>query len=212
MDPSYLLRGVVYLLRGLVLGFCIAAPVGPIGILCIRRTLAEGRVSGLLSGLGAATADGIYGSIAAFGLTYVSSLLQGHQSWIKLVGGLFLCYLGLKTYLSKVADNPALAQGQGLLGAYASTFFLTLTNPMTIVMFTGVFAGLGIGSATGDYGSASLLVLGVFSGSATWWLVLTVGVSLLRSKFTPRALGWVNNVAGIVILGFGVIMLLSLRS
>jgi threonine/homoserine/homoserine lactone efflux protein len=200
-----------YLLRGLVLGFSIAAPVGPIGILCMRRTLAEGRMSGLLSGLGAATADGIYGSIAAFGLTYVSSLLLGCQAWIKLVGGLFLCYLGLKTFLSKVAENPAYAEGQGLWGAYASTFFLTLTNPMTILSFTAVFAGFGIGSATGDYGSASLLVLGVFGGSATWWLVLSGGVSAMRSKFTPRALGWVNKVAGIVILGFGVIALLSLR-
>jgi threonine/homoserine/homoserine lactone efflux protein len=168
-------------------------------------------MSGLLSGLGAATADGIYGFIAAFGLTFVSSLLLGYQMWIKLVGGLFLCYLGLKTLLSKPAENPACAEGQGLLGAYASTFFLTLTNPMTILSFTAVFAGLGIGNAAGDYGSASLLVLGVFGGSAAWWLVLSGGVSVLRSKFTPSTMGWVNKVAGVVILGFGVIALLSLR-
>jgi threonine/homoserine/homoserine lactone efflux protein len=200
-----------YLLRGLIIGFSIAAPVGPIGVLCIRRTLALGRVSGLLSGLGAATADAIYGFVAGFGLTYVSSLLMGYQMWIRLLGGLFLCCLGLKTCFSKPAENPAWADGQGLWGGYASTFFLTLTNPMTILAFTGVFAGLGIGSATGDYGSATLLVLGVFAGSATWWLILSGGVSVLRSKFSPRTMGWVNNVAGIVILGFGVIALLSLR-
>jgi threonine/homoserine/homoserine lactone efflux protein len=203
MDYSYLLRGVV-------IGFSIAAPVGPIGVLCIRRTLAEGRVSGLLSGLGAATADGMYGVIAAFGLTYVSNILIGYQSSIRLVGGLFLCYLGLKTYFSRPAETPAMAKGEGLRGAYASTLVLTLTNPMTILSFTAVFAGLGIGTATGDYGSAALLVLGVFSGSAAWWLILSGGVSLFRSKFTPRALGWVNKAAGVVILGFGVLAILSL--
>jgi threonine/homoserine/homoserine lactone efflux protein len=203
MDYSYLLRGVV-------IGFSIAAPVGPIGVLCIRRTLAEGRVSGLLSGLGAATADGMYGVIAAFGLTYVSNILIGYQSSIRLVGGLFLCCLGLKTYFSRPAETPAMAKGEGLLGAYVSTLGLTLTNPMTILSFTAVFAGLGIGTATGDYGSAALLVLGVSSGSAAWWLILSGGVSLFRSKFTPRALGWVNRAAGIVILGFGVLAILSL--
>jgi threonine/homoserine/homoserine lactone efflux protein len=199
-----------YLLRGLVIGFSIAAPVGPIGVLCIRRTLAEGRVAGLLSGLGAATADAVYGVIAAFGLTYVSQMLIGYQTWIRLVGGLFLCYLGLRTYFSRPTERAAFAEGEGLIGAYGSTFFLTLTNPMTILAFTGIFAGLGIGSAAGDYGSASLLVIGVFSGSAAWWLILSGGVSIFRSKFTPRALGWVNKAAGIVILGFGVLAVLSL--
>ena len=203
--------GFSYLLRGLIIGFSIAAPVGPIGVLCMRRTLAEGRVSGFVSGLGAATADGVYGVIAAFGLTYVSSILVGYQAWIRLLGGLFLCYLGLRTVLSKPAESPVVAEGDGLFAAYASIFFLTLTNPMTIIAFTGVFAGLGIGSTTGDYGSAVLLVLGVFCGSASWWLLLSGGVSLLRSKFTPRAMGWVNRVAGIVILSFGVVAILSLK-
>jgi threonine/homoserine/homoserine lactone efflux protein len=199
-----------YLLRGLVIGFSIAAPVGPIGVLCIRRTLAEGRVAGLLSGLGAATADGMYGVIAAFGLTYISNILTGHQSWIRLVGGLFLCYLGVRTFFSKPAESADHLRGGSLLRDYASTFFLTLTNPMTIISFAAVFAGLGIGSATGDYTAATLLVLGVFAGSAAWWLILSGGVSLLRSKFTPRTLGWVNKVAGMVILGFGVLAILSL--
>jgi threonine/homoserine/homoserine lactone efflux protein len=200
-----------FLLRGLAIGFSIAAPVGPIGVLCIRRTLAQGRLAGLLSGLGAATADAIYGFIAGFGLTYISNMLVGYQPWIRLIGGLFLCYLGVRTFVSKPVESAVPVRQKGLLRDYASTFFLTLTNPMTIISFAAVFAGLGIGSATGDYRSASLLVLGVFAGSAAWWLILSGGVSLFRSRFSPRALGWVNRGAGIVILGFGVLSLLSLK-
>lgn len=202
-----------FLLRGLVIGFSIAAPVGPIGVLCIRRTLAEGRLAGLLSGLGAATADAVYGFIAGFGLTYVSDMLVGgYQSWIRLVGGLFLCYLGVRTFISRPAESPARTKGEGLIWDYASTFVLTLTNPMTIISFAAVFAGLGVGSATGDYRSATLLVLGVFGGSAAWWLILSGGVSLLRSRFNRQALAWVNKAAGIVILAFGVLALLSLKT
>jgi threonine/homoserine/homoserine lactone efflux protein len=201
---------ISYLLRGLVIGFAIAAPVGPIGVLCIRRTLAEGRAAGLVSGLGAATADAIYGFIAAFGLTYVSSILIGQQQWIRLIGGVFLCYLGLRTFYARPAERPSSSEGIGLVRAYVSTFFLTLTNPMTILSFAAIFAGLGIGSVTGDYSSATLLVLGVFLGSGLWWLLLSGGVSLFRTKLKPRALGWINTISGIVILGFGVTALLSL--
>ena len=201
---------ISYLPRGLVIGFAIAAPVGPIGVLCIRRTLAEGRATGLVSGLGAATADAVYGCIAAFGLTFISGILIGQQGLVRLVGGIFLCYLGLRTLVTAPAEKPSSAEGRGLAGAYASTFFLTLTNPTTILSFAAIFAGLGIGSATGDYVSATLSVLGVFLGSALWWLILSGGVSVFRTKLKPRALGWVNNVSGIIILAFGVTALLSL--
>jgi threonine/homoserine/homoserine lactone efflux protein len=200
-----------FLLRGLIIGFSIAAPVGPIGVLCIRRTLAEGRASGFVSGLGAATADAVYGCIAGFGLTFISSILISQQVWLRLVGGLFLCYLGLRTFLARPAEEAASAKGRGLIGAYASTFFLTLTNPMTILSFAAVFAGLGVGSASGGYGSASLLVLGVFLGSALWWLTLSGGVGLFRTKFRPDWLRWVNRISGVIITGFGLIALLSLR-
>ncbi len=149
-------------LRGLVIGFSIAAPVGPIGVLCIRRTLAEGQLYGLVSGLGAATADALYGCVAAFGLTFVSGFLIGHKLWLSLIGGLFLLYLGIKTLLSTPAENAARAEGKGLFGAYASTFLLTVTNPMTILSFVAIFAALGLGNATGSYASALILVLGVF--------------------------------------------------
>jgi threonine/homoserine/homoserine lactone efflux protein len=199
-----------FLFRGLAIGLSIAAPVGPIGVLCIRRTLAEGRASGLVSGLGAATADGIYGCVAGFGLTFVSSVLIGQQAWIRLIGGAFLCYLGVRTLLARPAGQAAPARGGGLAGAYASTFFLTLTNPMTILSFAAIFAGLGLATGGGSYGSAGILVLGVFLGSALWWLILSGGVSVLRTRFGPRAMQWVNRISGLVITGFGLFALLSL--
>ena len=198
------------LLRGLVIGFSIAAPVGPISVLCIRRTLTEGRASGLVSGLGAATADAIYGCIAGFGLTLISKTLINQQMWIRLIGGAFLCCLGIKTLLARPAEQPASAKGTGFVGAYVSTFFLTLTNPMTILSFAAMFAGLGIVNAGGNYGSAGILVLGVFIGSALWWLILSGGVSLFRARFAPQGLRWLNRISGIVIAGFGLLALLSL--
>ncbi len=137
-------------LRGLTLGLAIAAPVGPVGVLCIRRTLAEGRLAGLVSGLGAATADACYGLVAAFGLTFVSSRLIDWQDAIRLVGGLFLLYLGARTLAAPVADQPAAGLAvqpaqRGLLANYTSTLVVTLTNPMTILAFAAVFAGLGEG-------------------------------------------------------------------
>jgi len=200
-----------FFLRGLIIGFSIAAPVGPIGVLCIRRTLADGRASGLISGLGAATADAIYGSIAGFGLTFISSLLIRQQGWLRLVGGTFLCYLGLKTFFARPAEQPALAKGNDLLSAYASTFFLTLTNPMTILSFAAIFAGLGVGSASGNYFSAGILVLGVFIGSALWWLILSSGVGMIWKKFNSLGLRWINRISGIIITAFGLFVLLSLK-
>jgi threonine/homoserine/homoserine lactone efflux protein len=201
---------ISFFLRGFIIGFSIAAPVGPIGVLCIRRTLAEGRASGFISGLGAASADAIYGCIAGFGLTFISSLLISQQFWFRLVGGAFLCYLGIRTFLARPAGKAALDKGYGLPGAYASTFFLTLTNPMTILSFAAIFAGLGLGSASGNYGFAGLLVLGVFIGSALWWLILSGTVGMVRTKFNPSGLRWLNRISGITITGFGLLAFLSL--
>jgi threonine/homoserine/homoserine lactone efflux protein len=207
MDPSFFLKG-------LVLGFSIALPVGPIGTLCIRRTLAEGRTVGLVTGLGAATADGIYGAIAGFGLTVVSDLLVSQQNWLKLIGGLFLFYLGAKIFLSKPATEAAPVTGKGLLGAYTSTLFLTLTNPTTILSFGLIFSSMGLNTAAAnrDLGSALLLVLGVPIGSGLWWILLSTGVSVFRSRFTPAAMQWVNRLAGVIIVGFGALAIGSLLS
>jgi threonine/homoserine/homoserine lactone efflux protein len=198
------------LLKGLLIGFSIAAPVGPIGVLCIRRTLAQGRAAGLVSGLGAASADAVYGCIAGFGLTFISGLLISQQSWLKLIGGAFLCYLGIRTLLAQPAERAATTSGMGLASAYTSTFFLTLTNPTTILSFVAVFAGLGLASMGGDYAAAAILVLGVFAGSALWWLLLSGGVALLRARFDTRAMRWVNRISGGVITVFGLLALVSL--
>jgi threonine/homoserine/homoserine lactone efflux protein len=199
-----------FLFKGLVIGFSIAAPVGPIGVLCIRRTLAEGRLTGLVSGLGAATADAFYGCVAGFGLTFISGFLVAQQFWLRLIGGAFLCYLGIKTLLSKPAEQAAVMKGRGLTGAYASTFFLTLTNPMTILSFAAIFAGLGLAGTDGNYASAGILVLGVFLGSALWWLVLSGGVGAFRQRFNLQGLQWVNRISGAIIIGFGLFALVSI--
>jgi threonine/homoserine/homoserine lactone efflux protein len=192
-------------LRGLIIGFSIAAPVGPIGILCIRRTLAEGRASGFLSGLGAATADAFYGCVAGFGLTVISAFLADQRFWIQLIGGVFLLALGIKILRAVSSEHAASASGKGLVASYVSTFFLTITNPMTILSFAGIFAALGVADTGGDISAAGLLILGVFTGSAAWWLMLSVGVGLMRERFTSRMLGWTNRLSGIVLVVFGVL-------
>jgi len=199
--------GPALFLRGLAVGFSIAAPVGPIGLLCIRRTLAESRLAGLATGLGAACADAVYGAVAAFGLSWVTRVLVGQQLAIRLAGGAFLVYLGVRTFLKRPAERAAEAGGAGLAGAFASTFFLTLTNPMTILSFVAVFAGLGLGAGSGGGGGAALMVLGVLLGSAAWWLILSGAVARLRSRFDARRLGWVNRLSGALIAGFGVFAL-----
>jgi threonine/homoserine/homoserine lactone efflux protein len=200
-----------FFLRSLLIGFSIAAPVGPIGVLCIRRSLTEGRLVGLVTGLGAATADAFYGSIAAFGLTLVSGFLIGQAGWIRLVGGLFLAYLGIKTLLSKPADRPSQVAGMNLVGAYSSTLLLTLTNPMTILSFAAIFAGLGAGLSGHGYGTAASIVLGVFAGSSCWWLLLSSGASLLRGRLTSNLLSWVNRVSGLIILIFSGVILSGIK-
>ncbi len=186
--------------------------MGPIGVLCIRRTLAEGRIYGLVTGLGAASADAFYGFIAAFGLTFISELLINQKTLLSLVGGLFLIYLGLKTFRARPAEEAAVVESRhGLIGAYVSTLFLTLTNPITILSFVAIFAGAGIAtSVANSYGAAAVMVIGVFMGSAGWWLLLTGGVSLLRGRFNPRTMIWVNWASGAIMMGFGVIALASL--
>jgi threonine/homoserine/homoserine lactone efflux protein len=199
-----------FLISGLIIGFSIAAPVGPIGVLCISRTLAKGRLHGLVSGLGAATADAMYGCVAAFGLTFISSMLVQQQLWLRLFGGVFLCFLGAKTLLAKPSGKSPSEKRIGLLATYGSTFFLTVTNPMTILSFAAIFAGIGLGSSVASYGSATLLVVSVFAGSALWWLILSGTVGLFRKKVTPSVLKWINRVSGAIIMGFGALVLISL--
>lgn len=209
--------------KGLVIGFSIAAPVGPIGVLCIRRTLAGGRLFGFVSGMGAATADSVYGAIAAFGLTALTDLLIAGQVWLRLVGGGFLVFLGIRTFFARpVSESAQASSSETLAGAYCSTFALTITNPLTILSFAAIFAGMGAG---GEGLSAGLVVLGVFCGSGLWWLLLSGSVKWLARRVArrnanpesaesaplpPGLLVWVNRVSGLVILAFGVWVLAGL--
>ncbi len=191
--------------RGLILGFTIAAAVGPISLLCIRRTLAEGRVVGLASGMGVATADATYGAIAAFGLTAITDLLVDWRRALGLIGGAFLLWLAWRTFnaVPGEAAHEVERPRRGLPGAYLSTLALTLTNPMTILSFAALFVGLGI---TGDDAAgAAVLTLGVFAGSAAWWVVLVGVVGALRSRITPIWLRRVNIVSGLLIGAFALV-------
>lgn len=198
--------------KGILVGFSIAAPVGPIGILCIRRTFAKGRKYGFYSGLGAATADAIYGGIAAFGLTFISDFMISQKFRLSILGGVFLCWLGIRAFLSKPlqGETSLSVTSNGLLGAYASTFALTLTNPLTIIAYVMIFAGLGLAEAGKSYFSAGVMVLGVFAGSALWWFFLSAGISFFQIRLSPRWLVLVNKISGIILFLFGVLVFLSI--
>lgn len=195
--------------NGCIIGVSIAAPVGPIGVLCIRRSIATGARTGFFTGLGAAAADGCYGGVAAFGLTAISGFLREQQTLLRLIGGCFLLYLGIKTFLAKPASEAASSKTDA--GAFASTFLLTLTNPMTILSFMAIFAGFGLASAANNYTRATLMTAGVFFGSAAWWLFLSNIVALLRSRITAQWMQQVNRVSGAIILAFAVMILWKLR-
>ncbi len=194
------------MLRGFVLGFTIAATVGPISLLVIRRTVAEGRLYGLASGLGVATADATYGAIAAFGLTVITDALVNARQVLGLVGGVFLLWLAWQAIRSTPTEAATVTTRRGgYLGAYLSTLGLTMTNPLTILAFGALFAGFGVrNGATGD---AALIVLGVLLGSSTWWLVLTTVVGGLRTRVTPRWIHRINVASGLVIGAFAIVVL-----
>jgi len=192
------------LLKGLAIGLAIAAPVGPIGLLCIRRSLAQGRIAGFVTGLGAAAADGVYGAIGAFGITAISALLVDQQRWLALAGGLFLIWLGIAGMRRAPASEAASPSrnARDLAGYFLSTFALTLTNPATILSFAAVFAGLGLGG-TGSVGAALIMIAGVFLGSAAWWLFLSGAVGWLRTRLGPGLMVWINRLSGLILIGFG---------
>jgi threonine/homoserine/homoserine lactone efflux protein len=204
--------GLLFLFKGLLLGFSVAAPVGPIGVLCIRRTLARGRASGFVSGLGAASADTLYGTIAAFGLTAISSFLINYTIPLRIIGGLFLLYLGLKIFFSKApANNGTNKVSVNLWGDYFSILLLTITNPTTILSFIAMFTGIGLVGIQSTFFSATCMVAGVFLGSAFWWLLLSSIVHLLRAKFTLFWMNVVNKISGIIVIGFSIMAWMSLR-
>ena len=195
-------------LKGLAFGFLLAATVGPMWMLCLRRTLAAGALVGLASGMGIAVADAIYGAVAAFGLTAVSSFLLGQGFWLGLAGAVFLLWLGARTLLAEPAPieaGSAAAESSAgdLAAAFLSTLGLTLTNPPTILAFAAIFAGLGL-ATNSDYPAAAVIVAGVFSGSAAWWVILAAGAGWLRARVGPGLMRGINIVSGCTILGFAI--------
>jgi threonine/homoserine/homoserine lactone efflux protein len=198
-------------LKGALIGFSIAAPVGPIGLLCLRRAMCDGKLAGFVSGLGAALADAIYGLVAVLGLGVVTALLLEHERWLRLGGGLYLVWLGWVTVRqSGPSADTNRAQRASLTGAFFSTFLLTLTNPMTVVSFLGIFAGAGASPGPGGMRAGALMVAGVFAGSAAWWLLLSVAAGWFGGRLAAGRLGRINLVSGIVIAGIGVWQLASI--
>lgn len=198
-----------FFLKGIAIGFVMAIPIGPIGIMCIRKTLTEGRLSGLIIGLGAATADLFYGCVAAFGLTIISDTLNSQRIWIRIVGGALLFFLGIKTFRAQPKDPKLKISGSGRLRSYFTVVVLTLTNPLTIFAFIAVFAAFGLGDGLSFF-SAIVLVAGVFIGSCLWFFLLTSGTIIFRKKLDLVGLKWVNKIAGILIIISGLIVIGSL--
>jgi threonine/homoserine/homoserine lactone efflux protein len=196
--------------KGFLVGFLIAMPVGPIGILCIQRTLHKGKLHGMVSGLGAATADAIYGFVAAFGLTFISNFLVKEQPWLRLIGGIFLCYMGARVLLSKSEKRATPEDGASYVSDYVSAFILTFTNPTTFLAFAAAFAGLGLVSLIEHHIAALLLVAGVFVGSGLWWLILSGITATFLGKLLYTRPAWLNKVSGIIIIAFGLFVLLTL--
>ncbi len=203
---------IVFLIKGILLGIAIAAPVGPVGVLCIRRTLRYGRFSGFCSGLGAAVADTVFGVIAAYGLTFVSDFLVARKIWIHLIGSIFLITLGLRTFFStkvKIQTTPMIHKN--LLADFVSAFFLTLTNPLTVFGFLAIFAGMGLGkTGAHEYMDAFWLVCGIFIGSCIWWLILSEGITFFRERISEKIMLWVNRCAGTLIIAFGIFVFLGM--
>jgi threonine/homoserine/homoserine lactone efflux protein len=199
----------IFFIKGLIIGFAMAVPIGPIGIMCIRKTLAEGHTRGLIIGLGAATADSLYGIIAAFGLTFISDAIATQHFWLRLVGGALLLFLGIRTFRAKRKDPAIPSDNKGMLRSYATAFLLALTNPVTIFAFVAVFAAFGLGHRL-SISSACILVIGVFTGSSLWFFTLGYVATLFRKKLDAGGLTWVNRISGVLIILSGIAALVSL--
>jgi len=202
---------LAFFIKGLILGFIICVPFGPIGLLCIRRTLMDGKVAGVAAVLGASVVDAIYCAIAGLGVSYISNFLRNERTVLRLAGGLILIAMGLKIFLTHPTEKTPEAKGHGLLASFGSSFFLMLTNPLAILVFTATFSALGIGGWQDAYISTGILVIGVFVGSALWAPIFVAGVNLFSPQLTLSQLRLANRIAGIILLAFGIVAcLLSL--
>jgi len=200
--PAALL--LIAFLKGVAIGIVIALPVGPVGVLCVRRTVFEGPVHGFISGLGAATADTIFGIIAAAGLTFLRDWLLSYQDWFGAAAGIVLVIVGVRTLLVPPTERETVPlSGERRLTAYFSTFALTITNPITILAFAAIFAKVGVAESAGVF-TLGMLVLGVFAGSLLWWLGLSFGLFWLQRLAGSFHLAWLNRISGGILAVSGV--------
>lgn len=194
------------LIRGVIAGLIIAAPVGPVNVLCMHRTILNGWRAGVISGLGSASADVIYGAVAGFSITFVINFLEKELFWIRLVGGLLLMAIGV-WYFFKSPGSLASKEGEDVAATFRDTFFLTLTNPTTVLSFLAVLAALGMAQHR-HWWLTLFMVAGIFTGSMLWWIILASIMSRLRDRFNDRSLVWMNRIAGIAIGAFGIVSFL----
>lgn len=206
------MTGLVFL-NGIIFGLVLAAPVGPVGVLCVQRTLTEGRMHGLLSGLGAAVGDALYGAVAAFGVGAVAGWITGHQSLVRTAGGLLLLALAANSAFAKPKKPKQKViekvHTESLVRDFLSTFFLAITNPITLIVFAGLLAALGDADLVASRGAAVWLVLGVFVGSAAWWLALSAAAGFFRDYIERGFQRGVNRVSAVVLCVFGIYALWS---
>ncbi|HVW73419.1 MAG TPA: LysE family transporter [Rhizomicrobium sp.] len=206
----------IYLvLSGVVMGLIAAVPIGPVNLICIRRTFAFGPLNGFVSGLGAALGDGIFAAIMGFGLTWIAQLIEGYATIIELIGGALMVWMGYKTFVSppmqRAPDDKPDNVGTNLIRAMISTFALTITNPVTLLSFGVMFAGLGgLAGGAGSYHDAGFVVAGVVGGSAGWWLALTTVIGLFHARIDERAMRMINRTCGVLVVGCGSAVLIHL--
>jgi threonine/homoserine/homoserine lactone efflux protein len=203
------MKALELLIRGIAAGLIIAAPVGPVNVICVQRTIAKGWRSGLISGLGSAVADTLYGAIAAFSITFVIRILIREAFWIRLVGGALLIVIGA-VYWFRQPKSIQEHEKESERTEFASTLILTLTNPTTVLSFLVVLSAVGLARNKTWY-LTLLTVGGIFAGSMLWWMILTGVVNRFRDRFSDRSMLWMNRVAGLAIAGFGIVMMLMSR-
>lgn len=203
--------GIMIFIKGIILGFSASLPLGPIGLICIQKTLNKGRWAGIVSGSGAALSDTFFAIIAAFGISFISDFIEQQQFILRIIGSAILILLGLRIFLT----NPAIQirkqklKKNNLFADFISIFFLTLSNPVTVFVFGAVFASSGLIKVQNSFFDLVLIVVGVFVGAMLWWLILVNFVNLFRSKFRLKRLWWINKITGAVIVLFGLFVLVA---
>lgn len=203
--------GFEYVIKGIIIGLSVSIPLGPIGIICIQRTLAKGKLSGFISGLGAGFADTFYSVLAGLGITIIVDFLIEHHVIFQAIGGIFLLYLGIKTFYKNPIKQFRQPQGKSnLIGDFLSTFLLTISNPLALFLFIGVFAAIGFMDSKFDNFTLAYIISGVAIGTSAWWFILSTIVNVFRHKIRIRSLNWINKIAGVVIFVFGVVAIISL--